>query len=229
MFSIGTDSSNFSGSIAGLRRSSNNIVSVTGTGAKVFGLTTAPARAASPSTTTWPAPPGPTRRSPTAGRPPTPATFAAWTGYQQHGSEQLARLRRCQRTRLPPRRAHRRPSTPASGCPVSATPGPAPLPTWAATSGNRRTGGAPARVARGTFASGATRIAQTSWTIWYCHGWIWPRSGRDPDLSGALGHSEAQTRCDDPERRIAEASTPAIPLSDGDDPATLPGGDGVPR
>jgi hypothetical protein len=82
-FSIGADSSNFSGSIGGLRIV-NNIISLNGTGAKVFGLTTSLpdsvsidhnlARTSGVYATL------PDGRSTTQ-----PDTFTSWTGFQAHG------------------------------------------------------------------------------------------------------------------------------------------------
>ena len=83
VFAIGTDSSNFSGSIAGLRVV-NNIVSVTGTGAKVFGLTTALPDSVSIDHNL--ARTIGTYASLADGRSTSdPATFSTWTGYQRHG------------------------------------------------------------------------------------------------------------------------------------------------
>jgi len=82
-FSIGADSSNFSGSIGGLRVV-NNIISLTGTGAKVFGLTTSLPGSVSidhnlARTSGVYATLSDGRSTSDAG------TFTSWTGYQQHG------------------------------------------------------------------------------------------------------------------------------------------------
>ena len=81
-FAIGADSANFSGSIGGLRIV-NNIITLNGTGAKVFGLTTALpdsveidhnlARTSGVYATLA-----------DGRRTSDPATFSEWTGYQRH-------------------------------------------------------------------------------------------------------------------------------------------------
>ena len=99
VFSIGMDSSNFSGSIAGLRVV-NNIISVTGTGAKVFGLTTAlPSSVVIDHNLARTS--GVYASLPDGRSTSDPATFHAWTGYQQHEVSASPGVRRWQRPRLP--------------------------------------------------------------------------------------------------------------------------------
>ena len=140
VFSIGYDSANFSGAIDGLRVV-DNIISLNGTGAKVFGLTSSlPASVridydlARTSGVYATLADGRSTRD--------PAQFTQWTGYQSHGISTRTRLRGCGRPRLPSRARAPRPSTPASRSPVSAIRGPARLPTSDATSASRS--GAPA-------------------------------------------------------------------------------------
>ncbi len=82
VFSIGMDSSHFSGSIGGLRVI-NNIVSVTGTGAKIFGLTTSLPDSVSIDHNL--ARTSGSYASLADGRSTRDAdTFTTWTGYQAH-------------------------------------------------------------------------------------------------------------------------------------------------
>ncbi len=134
VFSIGMDSSNFSGSIAGLKVV-NNIVLETGTGAKVFGLTTA-----LPDSVTIDhnlARTSGVYASLSDGRSTSdPDTFSTWTGYQQHGLSSSPDF-----VDAASHDYRLKSSSPAvdagSGCRASATHGPVRRQTSADTSGCR--------------------------------------------------------------------------------------------